>query len=105
MSDCAAFLEMENPAALAKFIGLMLAVTRIINAVVLTYKGDQTLHASRSFLAENKPSLNGVFKRFIGVGGGHNGDENNDKNLEDLVDNLTLLISASGFLEVSGVDC
>lgn len=92
-------LDFESPEAQSKFFDLMLAVLRVINAVVLS-RGQQhemTLKQAREFLIDCRPSMVGVFKRNakIGVAKGEDGED-----LTDLVDNFTLLIAATGFLEV-----
>jgi nuclear pore complex protein Nup205 len=92
------FLEMDNPEAHRKFFDLMLSVLRIVNAVVLNYRTDQTISSSLEFLTENRQSVVGILKRFARVGG-INADGGID--LSDLVDNLSLLISATDFLAVS----
>jgi nuclear pore complex protein Nup205 len=89
---------MDNPDAHRKFFELMLSVLRIVNAIVLNYRTDQTLSSSLEFLTENRQSVVGILKRFARVGG-INADGGID--LSDLVDNLALLISATDFLAVS----
>jgi nuclear pore complex protein Nup205 len=88
---------MDNPEAHRKFFELMLSVLRIVNAIVLNYRTDQTLASSLEFLTENRQSVVGILKRFARVGG-INADGGID--LSDLVDNLSLLISATDFLTV-----
>jgi hypothetical protein len=75
----------------------MLSVLRIINSIILKFQSDQTIKAAQSFLAENRPSIVGILKRFAGIGGV---EPHQSVDLSDLVDNLTLLISAANFLEV-----
>jgi nuclear pore complex protein Nup205 len=91
------FIDIDNPEALKKFFELMLSVLRIINSIILKYQSDQTIKAAQEFLAENRPSIVGILKRFAGVGGV---EIHGSIDLDDLVDNLTLLISATNFLEV-----
>ncbi|KAF2398801.1 hypothetical protein EJ06DRAFT_91734 [Trichodelitschia bisporula] len=90
-------LEIENPDALKKFFDLMLSIIRVINAVVLSrgHSNDRTLKLAREFLTENRQSVVGVFKRHASIGG----KSHVAYDLGDLVDNFTLLISATGFLE------
>jgi nuclear pore complex protein Nup205 len=90
-------IDIDNPEALKKFFDLMLSVLRIINSIILKYQSDQAIKAAQEFLAENRPSIIGILKRFAGVGGV---EIHESINLDDLVDNLTLLISATNFLEV-----
>jgi nuclear pore complex protein Nup205 len=91
-------LELDNPEAHQRFFDLMLSVLRIVNAIVLNYRTDHTLASAREFLMENRQSVVGILKRFARVGG-INADGGID--LSDLVDNLSLLISATDFLAVS----
>lgn len=92
--------EVDNPTALQRFFNLMLAVLRVINAVVLSrgQQNDHTLQMAREFLKENRLSIIGVFKRNARVGGRNVHDV---ADLNDLVDQFTLLLSATNFLEVS----
>lgn len=96
-------LEMENPDALSNYFDLMLAVLRIVNAVVLSRgnQNDQTVKLARDFLSENRGSMVSVFKRHGRVGGLDVVGKGID--LEELVEGFTLLISACGFLEVSSI--
>lgn len=83
-----------------------MAVLQIINAVVLSRgpQNDQTISEARQFLQDNRPSTVAVFKRNakIGVAGAPSkvADENEIVVME-LVDNFTMLISATDFLAVS----
>lgn len=92
--------ELESPEALRRFFELMLAVLRIINAVVLARgpQHDATVHLARQFLADNRQTIVAVFKRHASIGGVRV-DEGID--LSELVDNFTLLLSSTDFLEVS----
>lgn len=92
---------MENPDALTNYFDLMLAVLRIVNAVVISRgnQNDQTVKLARNFLGENRGSMVSVFKRYGRVGGLDVVGKGID--LEELVEGFTLLISACGFLEVS----
>jgi len=89
-------LDIDNPEALAKFFDLMLSVLRIINSIILKFQSDQTIKAAQEFVVENRPSIVGILKRFAGVGGV---EVHQSIDLNDLVDNLTLLISATGYME------
>ena len=88
---------MDNPEALKKFFELMLSVLRIVNSIVLKHQSDQTVRSAQEFLAEHRQSTVSILKRFAGVGGL---EIHQSIDLGDLVDNLTLLISATCFLEV-----
>ena len=88
---------MENTEALAKFYGLMLSLLRIINSVILKHQSDQTIAAAQEFLSDNRHSVIGILKRYAAVGGV---EIHKSIDLTDLVDNLTLLISATRYLKV-----
>ncbi|KAF2138835.1 uncharacterized protein K452DRAFT_320940 [Aplosporella prunicola CBS 121167] len=91
-------LEMENANALKKFFELMLSVLRVINSVVVTRgpQNEQTRQQARYFIDENRASIVSVFKRHARVGGR---SEVAGSDLDELVDNLMILISATDFLE------
>lgn len=77
----------------------MLSVLRVIVAVVISRgaQNSQTMHQARQFLKDTRASIVAIFKRHAKVGGiavEGVGD------LSELVDAFTLLISATGFLEV-----
>lgn len=91
-------LEMDNSEALKNFFDLMLSVLRIINSVILKHQSEQTLALAQKFISENRNSIVGTLKRYAAVGGV---EIHKTIDLTDLVDNLTLLISATNFLEVS----
>ncbi|KAF1815066.1 hypothetical protein P152DRAFT_392377 [Eremomyces bilateralis CBS 781.70] len=92
-------LEIDNPQALQRFYEVMLAVLRVINAVVLTRgpQNERVLQQARAFVRENRSSIVGVFKRQAGIGSaaGNAQDE-----LNELVDHFALLIAATEFIEV-----
>ncbi|KAF2835397.1 nuclear pore complex subunit Nup192 [Patellaria atrata CBS 101060] len=91
-------LQFENPGALKKFFSLMLSVLQVINSVVLSRgpQNDQTIQQATQFLNENRHTVVAIFKRHARVGGVNN---ENSGDLSDLVDNFTLLIAATDFLE------
>lgn len=93
---------MENPQALSKFFDLMLNVLRVINSVVVVRgpQNEQCRQQARDFISDNRASIVAVFKRAARKGGP--GEQATGAELEDLVDSLVLLISATDFLEVSG---
>jgi hypothetical protein len=78
----------------------MLAVLRIINAVVLAHgqQHDATIQLARQFLADNRQIVVTVFKRHANIGG-LRVEEGMD--LGELVDNFTLLLSSTDFMKVS----
>ncbi|KAL1628628.1 hypothetical protein SLS56_005737 [Neofusicoccum ribis] len=91
--------EMENPQALSKFFDLMLNVLRVINSVVVVRgpQNEQCRQQARDFISDNRASIIAVFKRAARKGGP--GEQATGAELEDLVDSLVLLISATDFLE------
>lgn len=94
-------LDIESPEALKRYFELMEAVLRIIVAVVLA-RGQQheaTVQLARRFLEESRGTVVGVFKRARGIGG-----RDAEVDVEGLVDGFTVLIAATGFLEVSDSD-
>jgi hypothetical protein len=94
--------ELDNPAALTKFFNLLLSVLRIINAVVLSrgQQNEQTIAEARRFLVDYRPSIVSIFKRNAGIG--VQGNEQEIEVLNEIVDQFTLLITFSEYLEVSG---
>lgn len=96
---------MDNPDALRKYYNLLLSVIRVIVSVVFVrgLHNEQTLEQTRFFLAENRSSMVGIFKRIANVGGrGVNSaaPEGIDNTLIDLAKSYMALITATDFLEV-----
>ena len=91
--------DIGNADSLKRFFELMLALLRVINAVVVSRgsANEQTMSQARNFLKENRASIVGVLKRHAKIGGVH---VDVGVNLDDLVDNYTFLMSATNFLEV-----
>ena len=93
-------IEMANPQPLKHYYDLMLAILRIVNAVILINgpQHTQSMHQARQFLRDYRGVVVAVFKRNANIGGylPHKAID-----LSSLVDNFTVLISATGFLEVS----
>jgi nuclear pore complex protein Nup205 len=79
----------------------MLSVLRVINAVVISrgQQNERTIQEARQFLSENRSSIVSVFKRNAGIGTQGTGPE--AEILNELVDQFTLLMSVTDFLEVS----
>jgi len=92
-------LEIDNPKALANYYELLLAILKVITAIVLSQgpQNDQTISQARHFLEEYRSTIVSIFKRCAGIGGAADG---NRETLESLVNNFTVLISAAGFLDV-----
>jgi len=83
----------------------LLDIIHIINAIVLSrgQQNDQTLAQARHFLQEYRSSIMSIFKRNAKIGQSFEASSTGDPNkglLEQLVDQFTVLIAASGFLEV-----
>lgn len=97
-------VDVENPEALKKFFDLMLSVLRIINSVVLSRgtQHDQTIKLAREFLRDNRHSMVAVFKRHASIGGIQ---VDGKIDLADLVDNYTVLVSATEFIQVGSPGC
>ena len=101
-------LELDNPDALPKYYELLLAVLRIIAAIVLSRgaQNEATIAAARGFLIENRSTMVGLFKRQAMVGALHetrrgvDNDTEAEADLNELVDFYVLLISMTEFTEV-----
>jgi nuclear pore complex protein Nup205 len=88
--------------AVKTHFALLLAVMRVINAAVVS-RGDQneqTLTLGRRFLAENRLSVLTVFKRSMNIG--VNVSISSDRLVDDLAESYMLLITFTGFINVSG---
>jgi nuclear pore complex protein Nup205 len=103
-------LDVDNPDALKIFFEIMLAVIKIIVAVLMAREvgNEQMKGLVREFLSENRETVVAVFKRNAGIGyhtaaasAGKEGKDGAEKVLSELVDMYSLLISATGWLEVS----
>jgi nuclear pore complex protein Nup205 len=92
-------LGMEDAESSHTFFNLALSLMRIINSVALKYQSDQTVKSGRAFLSKSRACVTGILKRYAGVSAA--GPPGMD--LSDLVDNITLLISATDFLEASRI--
>ena len=102
-------LDVDNPAALKIFFELMLAVLKIIAAVLMArgVENEQMKGTVREFLSENRASLVAVFKRNAKIGWRNGVKATAEEDamsgvLSECVDMYSLLISATGWLEVSG---
>ncbi|KAI9667275.1 MAG: hypothetical protein M1821_000089 [Bathelium mastoideum] len=91
-------IEMASSNALKQYFDLMLAIMRIVNAVILVNGPQhmQSMHQARQFLSDYRAVVVAVFKRSANIGGYI---PQKAMNLSTLVDNFTVLISATGFLE------
>lgn len=93
--------DIDNPEALKKYYELLLSVLRIVSSIVLSRgpQNEHTLEQARNFLTKNRHSMVSVFKRQAKIGGVLVADTIDD--LDELVDSYTILITMTGFLEVS----
>ena len=93
--------EIDNPEALGKYYRLLLSLTRVITAVVLSRgpQNEQTIRSAKDFLVENRPLVVSMFKRQARIGGVSFDDAGVD--IEELVELLVLLIAMTEFLDVS----
>lgn len=94
-------VEIDNPEALGKYYRLLLSLTRVITAVVLSRgpQNEQTIRSAKDFLVENRPLVVSMFKRQARIGGVSFDDAGVD--IEELVELLVLLIAMTEFLDVS----
>ena len=94
-------IEIDNPEALSKYYRLLLSLTRVITAIVLSRgpQNEQTIDSARDFLVENRALVVSIFKRQARIGGVTFDNEGVD--IEDLVELLVLLIAITNFLDVS----
>ncbi|PGH11260.1 hypothetical protein AJ79_04995 [Helicocarpus griseus UAMH5409] len=94
-------IDIDNPDALRKYYDLLLAVMRVIVSAVFArgLHNQQVLDQTRIFLAGNRQSMVGIFKRYAKIGGKGGGEAT--ETLDDLVKSYVALIDAVGFIEVS----
>ena len=92
---------MDNPEALSKYYRLLLSLTRVVTAIVISRgpQNEQTIESAKDFLVENRPLVVSMFKREARIGGVTFDDEGVD--IEELVELLVLLIAMTDFLNVS----
>ncbi|KAJ5160098.1 uncharacterized protein N7482_007102 [Penicillium canariense] len=92
-------IDIDNPDALRKYYDLLLCVIRVIASAVFSrgVHNEQIKVQTRAFLAENRPCMVGVFKRFAKIGGGTS--TNHHEALCELVKSFMALVTATDFLE------
>ncbi|KAI4243829.1 MAG: hypothetical protein L6R42_010621, partial [Xanthoria sp. 1 TBL-2021] len=97
-------------AALSKYYALLLAVIRVIAAVLVSRgpQNQQTIEQTKQFLAENRTLVVSLFKRQAGIGiGGASvsalGDDDSTmaRVVEELVELFVLLMTRTEFIDVS----
>ncbi|KAL2011469.1 hypothetical protein VTN00DRAFT_4187 [Thermoascus crustaceus] len=91
-------IDIDNPDALRKYYDLLLSVTRVIVSAVFVrgLHNEQMLEQTRAFLAENRQSMIGIFKRFAKIGVT---TPESSETLNDLVKSYVALIAATDFVE------
>jgi nuclear pore complex protein Nup205 len=97
-------LDIDDDDAIKKHYELLAAVMRVICAAVLSRgsQNEQTLEQGRKFLTENRLSIMAVLKKSAGLVG--QTDTSKDS-VEELAESFMLLMSITGFLEVSQFIC
>lgn len=92
-------LEIDDNDAIKKHWDLLAAIMRVICAAVLSRgsQNEQTLEQGRKFLMENRLSIMAVLKKSAGLGG----DQKDTINVDELAESYMLLMTVTGFLEVS----
>ena len=99
-------VDVENPDSLRNYYDLLLSMLRIISGIVLSRgpQNQRSTEQARQFLDENRLSMVSIFKRQSKVTISRNQKEN-DRRVEDILDELVeifvLLISLTGFMDVS----
>ena len=97
------FSDIDNPQAIRKYYQLLLAVLRIVVAVVVSRgpQNEQTINQARGFLTEYRPLVVAIFKKQAYIKGLQHSSTDDSRFLVDLAEFFVLLISLTGFLEVS----
>lgn len=96
-------LDIDNPVALREFYKLLSAVLRVVTAAVIARgPGNATvLQSAKSFLQQNRFSMQAVFKRTSAVQKTAGPPE---KEAVQVADEFSKLLLVTGFLEVSSQD-
>ncbi|MCJ1284036.1 hypothetical protein MMC26_003367 [Xylographa opegraphella] len=96
-------VDIDDPQATQKYYQLLLALLRIVVAVVISRgsQNEQTINQVRGFLTEYRPLMVAIFKRQANIGGLTSGMADNNRFLDELAELFVLLISLSGFVEHS----
>ena len=91
--------DIDDEDAITKHYDLLAAVMRVICAAVLSRgpQNERTLAQGRKFLAENRLSILTVLKKSAGLGVA----EDPEQGIEELAEFFMMLISVTGFLDVS----
>jgi hypothetical protein len=91
--------DIEGPDAVSKHYSLLAAIMRVICAALLSRgaQNEQSLEQGRRFITENRLSILAVLKKSAGLVAGVVVSEQ----IEDLAESFMLLLTFTGFLEVS----
>ncbi|PWY67190.1 cullin-4B [Aspergillus heteromorphus CBS 117.55] len=94
-------IDIDNPDALRKYYDLLDSVLRVVVAAIFSrgLHNEQMMEQTRLFLAENRQSMVGIFKRFAKIGG--SGAANHQDALRNLTKSYMALVAATDFLENS----
>lgn len=98
----------DNTDALTKYYRLLLSVVRVLAAVVLSRgpQNQQTMEQAKLFLTENRPIVVAVFKRQARIGSPSVAEGSSSTvDVEELAELLVLLMTVTGFIDVSGRIC
>ncbi|GMF77188.1 unnamed protein product [Aspergillus oryzae] len=92
-------IELRNAQANGKYYDLLDSVLRVIVSAAFSrgLHNEQMMEQTRAFLAENRQSMVGIFKRFAKIGGGGAADHHNA--LTNLTKSYMALVAATDFLE------
>ncbi|OQD74853.1 hypothetical protein PENDEC_c009G04399 [Penicillium decumbens] len=92
-------IDIDNPDALRKYYDLLLSVIRVIVSAVFSrgVHNEQIKAQTVAFIAENRPCMVGIFKRFAKIGGGAAADHQGT--LCELVKSFMALVAATDYLE------
>ena len=95
-------VDIEGPSAVSKHFALLAALLRIICAALLSRgaQNEQSLEQGRRFLSENRLPILAVLKKSAGLS---TGVQVAEESTSELAEAFMLLISVSGFLDVSFV--
>ncbi|KZF26715.1 nuclear pore complex subunit Nup192 [Xylona heveae TC161] len=95
--------EFDDPEVAKNYFELLLSILRVINAAVLSRgpQHTQTIEEARRFLVNHRYPVVGMFKRHAKI-------ESQEKSesiqtLDDVVENFVLLITMTGFMDVTGI--
>ncbi|KAL4891288.1 nucleoporin Nup186/Nup192/Nup205 [Aspergillus ambiguus] len=92
-------IDIDNPDALRKYYDLLGSVLRVIVSAVFSrgLHNEHMMEQTRSFLAENRQSMVGIFKRLAKIGGAAAAAHRNT--LDDLAKSYMVLVAGTDFLE------